>query len=653
MKSRGRLVAGRGLAGLCVVLGALLLAPSALAAGPATSVMVSLSAPIIAANGSSTTTATATVTDVDGDPVAGETVGFSTDGGQLVSATTDNGDGTYSATVTSTATRGQSTVTATDTSVLPSISGSAPLTQFGPAASLTLALTPPSIVANGASASTATATVHDAEGDPVVGDSVAVTASGGQTVSGPTDNGDGTYAATITSTTRAGASTITATDQSAAGVSDQATLAQTPGRATTVVVSLSPPSIVADGASTTLATATVTDANGNAVAGDHVEISSSTGQLVTAADRGDGTYSAQIHSTTTPGPVTITATDTGADVSGRSQLGQTAGASSTSLRVSPGSPVTNEVVTLIATVSSGSSGAAISGSITFANIGGPIGGSCANESVSSSSPTATCQVSFSADASPTRLTATFTPDANSGVSGSTGTITLPIGADPTSTSLSVSNRAPVVRRRTRYTASVRSRHSGFAEPTGSVEFLDGTKPIAGCARAPLLQSSGPPTAMCSAAYRHPGAHRITARYLGNHDFAASNSSATRVTALGVITSKLRWSFASTRAYTSVVSLVARGAPVGAKIVIVCHGRGCPFATRTVSIKKSSQSRAIDLTAPFRHRRLSRNAQLTITIVRPNWIGTYYGFVVRSGRPPQVKVSCLAPGSTKPGVGCRA
>src|SRR6202000_477122 len=107
--------------------------------------------------------------------------------------------------------------------------------------------------------------------------------------------------------------------------------------------------------------------------------------------------------------------------------------------------------------------------------------------------------------------------------------------------------------------------------------------------------------------------------------------------------KLRWSFVSTRAYTRVVSLVVRGAPVGAQVVTLCHGRGCPFAKRTTSIRKSSQSRAIDLTAPFEQRRLSLKTQLTVAVVRPNSIGKAYGFVVRSGRQPQLKGPRLAPG----------
>src|SRR5690348_6583355 len=129
---RGTLVAGKGLIAVCVGLGLLLLAPAALAAGPASNVTVSLSPAIIAANGSSTTTATATVTDANGAVVPGDPVAFSsTDGGQGIGATTDNSDGTYTATITSSMTPGQSMITATDTSVA-NVSGTATLTQFGP-----------------------------------------------------------------------------------------------------------------------------------------------------------------------------------------------------------------------------------------------------------------------------------------------------------------------------------------------------------------------------------------------------------------------------------------------------------------------------------------------------------------------------------------
>ena len=93
------------------------------------------------------------------------------------------------------------TITATDSSVSPSVSGEATLTQTaGPAASVKVVLSPASIVANGSAQSTATATVTDAQAHPITGDSVTFTASdGGDKVGAVTNNGNGTYTATITS----------------------------------------------------------------------------------------------------------------------------------------------------------------------------------------------------------------------------------------------------------------------------------------------------------------------------------------------------------------------------------------------------------------------------------------------------------------------
>ena len=66
-----------------------------------------------------------------------------------------------------------------------------------------------------------------------------------------TDHGNGTYTATITSSTVVHAVTITATDSSVSpNVTGHATLTQTPGPATNVNYSLAPWSIVATGSFT-------------------------------------------------------------------------------------------------------------------------------------------------------------------------------------------------------------------------------------------------------------------------------------------------------------------------------------------------------------------------------------------------------------------
>jgi hypothetical protein len=45
-------------------------------------------------------------------------------------------------------------------------------------------------------------------------------------------------------------------------------------------------------------------------------------------------------------------------------------------------------------------------------------------------------------------------------------------------------------------------------------------------------------------------------------------------------------------------------------------------------------------------------QLTIRISHPGYIGKYYSFTVRARRSPALKIACMAPGSSLPGVGCR-
>ena len=299
---------------------------------PAATMSLTLSPASIAANGMSTSTATATVTD-NGSPVAGDTITFaSTDAGEKVSTTTNNGNGTYTATITSSTTVGTPTITATDSSVSPSITGQATLTQTASVpvpAKVAVSLSPASIVANGTSTSTATATVTDASGNPVAGNQVSFTSNdSGEKIVTATTNANGTYTATITSSKTAHAVTITATDSSVSpSITGQATLTQTAGPPAKLVLSLSPASIAANGTSTSMATATVTDANGNAVAGNHVAFTSSDiGEKIGAVTgNANGTYTATITSSKTAHAVTITATDSSVSpsVAGKATLTQT------------------------------------------------------------------------------------------------------------------------------------------------------------------------------------------------------------------------------------------------------------------------------------------------------------------------------------------
>jgi spore coat protein CotH len=283
----------------------------------------------IVADGVSKTTAVATLRDVDGNPIPGDEVVFSTsDPIQQLGPVTDNDDGTYSVQITSSIAAGPKTITATDKSV-PGLSGDATLTQTPRTASLLkVALQPGSVVADGTSTTTAKATLTDAAGNRVSGDNLVFSSSDAALQFGAvTDNGDGTYSVQITASTAAGAKVIIATDTSAGGLKGSATLTQRAGPQAGVKLVLQPISIVADGESTAKATATVEDAFGNPIAGDTVAFASSDpDQKISSVHAIAGAYTVKVTSSTHSGTSTITATDSSANgLSGSAVLTQEPG----------------------------------------------------------------------------------------------------------------------------------------------------------------------------------------------------------------------------------------------------------------------------------------------------------------------------------------
>jgi adhesin/invasin len=296
----------------------------------------------IVANGTSTSVATATVTCnflICTGPFPAAIVTFtSSDPAEKVSSTANHGDGTYTATITSSTTAETATITAstpdlvlvlgagavspedaTTTSTTiptgpPIDTATAVLTQeAGPAAKISESVSPSSIPADGKSKSVATAKVTDSFGNPVIGDQVSFASSDpGEKVGATTPNGDGTYSATVTASESAGTDVITATDTSVdPAIHGSARLTQTPLPATAIHLVISPTSISADGTSTATLTATVTNALGAAVTGQHVVFSSTdSGQQIGPVSDSSGTYTALVTASTTAGTSTITATDT-------------------------------------------------------------------------------------------------------------------------------------------------------------------------------------------------------------------------------------------------------------------------------------------------------------------------------------------------------
>jgi uncharacterized Zn ribbon protein len=116
-----------------------------------------------------------------------------------------------------------------------------------------------------------------------------------------TDNGNGTYTATLTSGTVAGTATITGS-VNAAAITDTATVTLTPDAAdaTTSLITASPTSIAADGAETSTITVQLKDVNNNDLisGGDTVTLATDLGSLGSVTDNSDGTYTATLTSGT-------------------------------------------------------------------------------------------------------------------------------------------------------------------------------------------------------------------------------------------------------------------------------------------------------------------------------------------------------------------
>lgn len=196
----------------------------------------------------------------------------------------------------------------------------------------------------------------------------------------------------------------------------------------------------------------------------------------------------------------------------------------TTLSPSPASSVTNQTVTLTATVSAASG--TPDGTVTFLNNGTPISG-CSGKSLTlvGSDYQATCTTSFDATSSPESLNASFTPSGTSTDNSSASTPqSYTVGKSSTSTSLGVSNASPNTGDSVTYTATVTPGHSGTTAPGGTVTFLDNGSPIGSCSAQPV--SAGQAT--CTLSYADAGSHSITATYNGDGNFSGSSSSASAV-----------------------------------------------------------------------------------------------------------------------------
>lgn len=284
------------------------------------------------ANGTSNTQITLTTFDSAGEQLTtgGAAVVLSTTLGTL-GAVTDNGDGTYTAQLTSAVTAGIAVITGTvdgvdvvDTAEVEFVSAEGPVID---AINSLIDAASDNIPADGTSTTLVTLTTYDTNGDPIAtGGAIVTLETTLGTLSDVTDNGNGTYTATLTSSTTEGTAVITGTVNETA-VPDTAEVAFVAATGPAIdpvnsIITAADDSIPANGTSTTLVTLTTYDTEGNPITagGAVVTLETTLGTLGDVTDNGNGTYTATLTSSTTEGTAVITGTVNGAAVTDTAEV---------------------------------------------------------------------------------------------------------------------------------------------------------------------------------------------------------------------------------------------------------------------------------------------------------------------------------------------
>ena len=258
------------------------------------------------ADGAMANTLRVRVTDAFGNTLAGQTVSVMADNSATVSPTvTTEPDGTVEISVTS-QTAGVSTVTASinSSSLIRNVTFVADVRT---AQIASLEVMQDNAIADGAMANTLRARVTDAFGNALAGQTVSVTAGNGATVAPVvTTQPDGTVEISVTSQT-AGVSAVTATINSSTQ-SQNVTFIADVRTAQIAVLEVTQDYAVADGSTANTLRVKVTDAFGNALAGQTVSVLAGNGATTapTVITEPDGTVEISVTSQTA-GTSTVTA----------------------------------------------------------------------------------------------------------------------------------------------------------------------------------------------------------------------------------------------------------------------------------------------------------------------------------------------------------
>lgn len=286
----------------------------------------------IVANGSATTTITLDGYDLSNRPtaVSGQTVLFFTTAGSI-STSTDNGDGSYSATLTAPISIGTATISATLDGATVSDTAAVSLIADTPSiATSRINADTASLPASGLDTSVITVQLSDINNNDLArgGNSVDITADIGSV--GPvTDLGNGSYTAVLTSSTTVGTATISASLEGSTIVDTTSVeFTPLPASMSDTLITATPNTLTADGSTTSTILLQAINVLGNGLnsGGSTVSFAASMGSIGDVTDLNDGFYSATYTSPTNTGVAIISATFDGEDVIDTEMINLQAGA---------------------------------------------------------------------------------------------------------------------------------------------------------------------------------------------------------------------------------------------------------------------------------------------------------------------------------------
>jgi hypothetical protein len=97
--------------------------------------------------------------------------------------------------------------------------------------------------------------------------------------------------------------------------------------------------------------------------------------------------------------------------------------------------------------------------------------------------------------------------------------------------------------------------------------------------------------------------------------------------------------------TRLRQLEVRNAPNGARVVLRCKGRGCPFK-RAVTRTVPRDLAPVRLSGRFKRAKLRPGARVTVAVTATGFTGRTWSYKVKRGELPDSKITCRAPGESK-------